>query len=42
MADKPAGLSWKTRLEINANGKSISAVESFTPTFNTQIGRAHV
>jgi hypothetical protein len=41
MADKPPGLNWKTRLEINANGKPISAVESFTPTFSTQASPIH-
>jgi hypothetical protein len=38
MADQ---LNWKSRLEINANGKVVSAVESFTPTFNTTITPIH-
>lgn len=41
MADKPPQLNWKTRLEISANGKSISTIESFTPTFNTQVTPIH-
>ena len=37
----PVSLNWKTRLEIHANGTKISAVESFTPTFNTQVTPIH-
>ena len=41
MADKPVSLNWQTRLQITANGQTISAVESFTPTFNTQVTPIH-
>ncbi|HKE56086.1 MAG TPA: hypothetical protein VKB46_05270 [Pyrinomonadaceae bacterium] len=34
-------LNWKTRLEVRANGKVISAIDSFTPTFNTQTTPIH-
>jgi hypothetical protein len=41
MADKPVSLNWQTRLQISVNGQTISAVESFTPTFNTQVTPIH-
>jgi hypothetical protein len=34
-------LNWKTRLEITADGKRVSAIDSFTPTFTTQITPIH-
>jgi len=34
-------LNWKTRLEVTADGKVISAIDSFTPTFNTQTTPLH-
>src|SRR5215510_14427437 len=34
-------LNWKTRLEVTADGKVISAIDSFTPTFNTQTTPIH-
>ncbi len=34
-------LNWKTRLEVTADGKVISASDSFTPTFNTQTTPIH-
>jgi hypothetical protein len=34
-------LNWKTRLEITANGKVVSAIDSFTPTFTTQTTPIH-
>jgi hypothetical protein len=34
-------LNWKTRLEINVDGKPVSAIDSFTPTFNTQVTPIH-
>jgi hypothetical protein len=34
-------LNWKTRLEVTANGKVVSAIDSFTPTFNTQTTPIH-
>ena len=38
MADS---LNWKTRLEITANGKVVTAIDSFTPTFTTQTTPIH-
>jgi len=37
----PESLNWKTRLEVTADGKVISAIDSFTPTFNTQTTPIH-
>jgi hypothetical protein len=37
----PEPLNWQTRLEVSVGGKAISAVDSFTPTFNTQITPIH-
>ena len=34
-------LNWKTRLELTASGKVVTAIDSFTPTFNTQITPIH-
>jgi len=34
-------LNWKTRLELTADGKVVSAIDSFTPTFNTQTTPIH-
>ena len=34
-------LNWKTRLEVTVDGKAISAIDSFTPTFNTQTTPIH-
>ena len=34
-------LNWKTRLEIHADGKPVSAIDSFTPTFTTQVTPIH-
>ena len=34
-------LNWKTRLEVTADGKVVSAIDSFTPTFNTQTTPIH-
>lgn len=34
-------LNWKTRLEITANGKVVTAIDSFTPTFTTQTTPIH-
>jgi hypothetical protein len=34
-------LNWKTRLEITADGKLVSAIDSFTPTFTTQVTPIH-
>lgn len=31
----PDPLNWKTRLEVTVNGKVISPIDSFTPTFTT-------
>lgn len=41
MPESPAALNWKTRLQIRANGKPVSAIESFTPTFSTQVTPIH-
>jgi hypothetical protein len=41
MPDKLVSLNWKTRLQISVKGQTISAVESFTPTFNTQVTPIH-
>src|SRR5438094_10113452 len=38
MADS---LNWKTRLEITADGKPVTAIDSFTPTFTTQTTAIH-
>ena len=37
----PTQLNWQTRLQITANGKTISAVESFTPTFSAPVTPIH-
>src|SRR5690349_10283627 len=37
----PDPLNWKTRLEVSVAGKAISAIDSFTPTFNTQTTPIH-
>jgi len=37
----PDPLNWKTRLEVTANGKVVSPIDSFTPTFNTQTTPVH-
>lgn len=34
-------LNWQTRLEVTVNGKPVSAIDSFTPTFNTQTTPIH-
>jgi len=34
-------LNWNTRLEISVEGKPVSPIESFTPTFNTQTTPIH-
>lgn len=39
MPDYP--LNWKTRLEVSFNGTVISPIDSFTPTFNTQVTPSH-
>ncbi len=38
MADS---LNWQTRLELSVNGKVVSAIDSFTPTFATQVTPIH-
>jgi hypothetical protein len=37
----PEPLNWKTRLEVSVDGKPVSAVDSFTPTFTTQTTPIH-
>src|SRR5262249_42769117 len=37
----PEPLNWKTRLEISVDGKPVTPIESFTPTFNTQTTPIH-
>jgi hypothetical protein len=37
----PDPLNWQTRLEVNVDGKVISAIDSFTPTFTTQMTPIH-
>jgi len=37
----PEPLNWKTRLEVTVDGKVVSAIDSFTPTFNTQVTTIH-
>jgi hypothetical protein len=37
----PEPLNWKTRLELTAGGKVVAAIDSFTPTFTTQITPIH-
>lgn len=39
MPDYP--LNWKTRLEVSFGGTVISPIDSFTPTFTTQITPIH-
>src|SRR5947199_134207 len=34
-------LNWKTRLEVTVDGKVVSAIDSFTPTFTTQTTPIH-
>jgi hypothetical protein len=34
-------LNWKTRLEVTVDGKVVTAIDSFTPTFTTQITPIH-
>ena len=34
-------LNWKTRLEVTVGGKPVSAIDSFTPTYNTQTTPIH-
>jgi hypothetical protein len=37
----PDPLNWQTRLEVTVGGKPISAIDSFTPTFTTQMTPIH-
>jgi hypothetical protein len=37
----PDPLNWKTRLELTANGQVVTAIDSFTPTFTTQVTPIH-
>jgi hypothetical protein len=37
----PDPLNWQTRLEVSVGGKPISAIDSFTPTFTTQMTPIH-
>lgn len=37
----PDPLNWQTRLEVSVDGKAISAIDSFTPTFTTQTTPIH-
>lgn len=37
----PDPLNWQTRLEVSVSGKPISAIDSFTPTFTTQMTPIH-
>ena len=37
----PDPLNWQTRLEVSVAGKPISAIDSFTPTFTTQMTPIH-
>lgn len=37
----PDPLNWKTRLELSVDGKVVSAIDSFTPTFTTQTTPIH-
>jgi hypothetical protein len=37
----PEPLNWKTRLELTAGGKVVAAIDSFTPTFTTQVTPIH-
>jgi hypothetical protein len=34
-------LNWRTRLEVTADGKVVSAIDAFTPTFTTQVTPIH-
>jgi hypothetical protein len=34
-------LNWQTRLEVTVDGKPVSAIDSFTPTFTTQMTPIH-
>lgn len=37
----PDPLNWKTRLELSVDGKAVSPIDSFTPTFTTPTTPVH-